>query len=60
VDSRGRVPGDVGKVYLIAEYSLRVDHIIATRTVEFCFGLTNGFVGPVIRIDSKWKWNGDL
>ncbi len=60
LDDRGEPPDHLGTLELITDYSLRTNHIVATHFVEFTMMVTNGVVGPVTRINSRWKWKWDL
>ncbi len=60
LSSRGEVPDNVGTMSLLTDYSLRTNHVFATHVTTFHFGVTNGNIGRVIRITSKWEWRWDL
>ncbi len=60
LNSRGDVPDNVGTMSLLTDYSVRTNHVVATHVMTFHFGVTNGNIGRVIRITSKWEWRWDL
>ena len=57
-DSRGQMAQNVGRLYFYTDYSLWRHHF-ATRFVDIDFGVTNGTVGLVTHVTSKWKWSWD-
>ncbi len=60
LNSRGEVPDNVSTMSLFTDYSLRTNHVLATHVSTFHFGVTNGNIGRLIHISSKWEWRWDL